>query len=137
MLLIQVEVKFDMIHVDSEDVDISRFAIEAALYDNAELPGYSKNEGVADSSSYSPVLLKPKSLWSGFGFPGYHLFGKLEMPKLWSCENVRNYIMKIIICKQFEYLPVCLLGLHMIPPIFNSVTQLLQEYFPSRDFGKL
>ncbi|XP_039136527.1 beta-galactosidase-like [Dioscorea cayenensis subsp. rotundata] len=88
---LEVEVKFDMIHVDSEDVDISRFAIEAALYDNAELPGYSKNEGVADSSSYSPVLLKPKSLWSGFGFPGYHLFGKLEMPKLWSCENPNLY----------------------------------------------
>ena len=94
MLFIQVEVKFDIISVESDEVDISSFIVEAVLYDNAELSGYGKSEGVADSSSYSPVLLKPKSLSNGFGFPGYHLVGNLEMPKLWSCENVRNLIMK-------------------------------------------
>lgn len=100
MLFIQVEVKFDMISVQSEEVDISSFTVEAVLYDNAELSGYGRSEGVADSSSYSPVRLKPESMSNGFGFPGYHLVGKLEMPKLWSCENVRNLVMKIIICKQ-------------------------------------
>lgn len=85
----QVEVEIDSHKQDQEHV--STLSIEAALYDNSRL----SNSLNADLSSANVINLKPKPKQTGspcHGFHGYILGGKIENPKLWSSEHVRNLI---------------------------------------------
>lgn len=66
--------------------------MEATLYDNAGWYPCGDNEGNMDIT-FNPVAhLKAKPPPAGCrGFIGYQLEGKLDRPKLWSCEHVRKY----------------------------------------------
>jgi len=86
---IEVEVEIDSHKQDREHV--STLSIEAALYDNCGL----SDSLDADLSSANVVNLKPKPKATRrhcLGFHGYVLGGKIENPKLWSSEHVRNLI---------------------------------------------
>lgn len=80
--------------IDSQKQDqehVSTLSIEAALYDNSRL----SNSLDADLSSANMINLKPKPKPTRSpcrGFHGYVLAGKIENPKLWSSEHVRNLI---------------------------------------------
>jgi len=89
--LCQVEVKIDGLNENSEDVDVSSLAMEATLYDNTRWISCGANEGNMDMmpNAVAHMKLKPPPTWP-LGFHGYQLEGKLDRPKLWSSEHVRN-----------------------------------------------
>lgn len=76
--------------IDSHKQDrehISTLSIEATLFDNSN----------SDMSAANVVDLKTKPKPEGgpcHGFHGYVLGGKVENPKLWSSEEVRNLILR-------------------------------------------
>lgn len=77
----------------SKDVNLSSLTMEATLYDNAGWCNGGDNSRKMDLTSYDVVHMKLKSQHAGrVGFHGYHLEGKLERPRLWSSEHVRNLI---------------------------------------------
>lgn len=84
----QVDVKIDDFQGTPEDTVLSRFTIEASLYDTS---GWYKGDADVDliSSNVGKMKLKIKSGASP-GFQGYWLGGKLDIPKLWSAEKVRK-----------------------------------------------
>lgn len=71
-----------------KDNILANFIVEAALYDTGS---WYNIEGSANllSSNVANLKLNPSSS-ALLGFLGYVLEGKLEMPKLWSAEQVRN-----------------------------------------------
>ena len=91
--------------IDSHKQDrehVSTLSIEAALYDNCGL----SDSLDADLSSANVVNLKPKPKATRrhcLGFHGYVLGGKIENPKLWSSEHVRNLIQRNSTAKVHSY----------------------------------
>ena len=81
--------------IDSHKQDrehIPTLSIEATLFDNSE----SSDDLNSDMSATNVVNLKTKPKPKGgpcHGFHGYVLGGKVENPKLWSSEKVRNLIL--------------------------------------------
>lgn len=73
----------------SKDSILNKFSIEAELFDSAK---WHDSDEYCDlhSSSVAHMELDPSSSTAIFGFLGYVLVGKLESPKLWSAEQVRN-----------------------------------------------
>jgi len=80
------------VEIDSHKQDrehVPTLSIEATLFDNSGL----SNSIDADLSSANAVNLKPKPKPTRGPFPGFHgyvLGGKIENPKLWSSEHVRD-----------------------------------------------
>lgn len=78
--------------IDSHKQDrehVSSLSIEATLYDDSRQSGGLNS----DMSSANVVNLKAKPNPKGgpcHGFHGYVLGGKMENPKLWSSEKVRD-----------------------------------------------
>lgn len=78
--------------IDSHKQDqehVPTLSIEATLIDNSGL----SNSIDADLSSANAVNLKPKPKRTRspcLGFHGYVLGGKIDNPKLWSSEHVRD-----------------------------------------------
>lgn len=87
-IIFQVEVIIDnSLETPKENV-LSRFTIEASLYDTE---GWYKNDASADLISSNVANMKLNiSSTARLGFHGYLLSGKLETPKLWSAEQVRK-----------------------------------------------
>lgn len=76
--------------------------MEATLYDNTGWYACGNNEGKVDLSSYDALHLNLRS--PSIGIDGFHCYifeGKLERPKLWSSENVRNFDTVLAIYKAF------------------------------------
>lgn len=98
--MIQVEVKIDDSLETSKDSILNKFSIEAELFDNAKW--YDSNE-YCDlySSSVAHLELDSSSSHARFGFLGYFLVGKLESPKLWSAEQVRNLSLFVFSAKKY------------------------------------
>lgn len=71
----------------SKDSILANFVIEAGLYDTGSWYNF---DGCIDllSSKVANIQLNPST--ASVEFPGYMLLGKLEMPRLWSAEQVRN-----------------------------------------------
>ncbi|XP_062093159.1 uncharacterized protein LOC133798723 [Humulus lupulus] len=92
---IEVEVKIDNSQATPKDTILSRFTIEASLYDTT---GWYKGDGDTDliSSNVANMKLKTKSGASP-GFQGYWLGGKLDKPKLWSAEKPDLYTLVVIL----------------------------------------
>ena len=67
---------------------LANFTIEAALYDTGSW--YDSEESANLLSSNVANLKLTHSPMGLLGFLGNVLEGKLEMPKLWSAEQVRN-----------------------------------------------
>lgn len=86
-LIIQVEVKIDNSHETSKDTVLANYIIEAALYDTGS---WYNCDGNADllSSNVANIKLNPST--TSLGFHGYVLVGRIEMPRLWSAEQVRE-----------------------------------------------
>lgn len=86
--LIQVEVKIDTTQEASKGRVLDNFVIEAALYDTRS---WYNHNGIGDllSSNVANIKLRP-SIGASVDFPGFVLEGKLEMPRLWSVEQVRK-----------------------------------------------
>ena len=83
--------KIDNSREISKENILANFTIEAALYDNGN--GYDDAE-VVDLLSTKVAHLEPcPSSDASLGFHGYLLAGKLQMPKLWSAEHVRNLVL--------------------------------------------
>lgn len=99
---IQVEVKIDnsAMNIDrsvetgswfktSEDKFIANFTIEAEIFDTGSW--YTSN-GHANMLSTSVAHLQlTNSVDFYLGFIGYQLKGKLQMPKLWTAEQVKVF----------------------------------------------
>lgn len=90
--LIQVEVKIDTSREASKDSVLANFVIEAALYDTRS---WYSHDGIGNllSSNVANIKLSPSG--ASVDFPGYVLEGKLEMPRLWSAEQVRKLTFQI------------------------------------------
>lgn len=71
----------------SKDSILANFVIEAGLYDTGS---WYNSDGCIDllSSNMTSIQLNPST--ASVEFPGYVLVGKLEVPRLWSAEQVRN-----------------------------------------------
>jgi beta-galactosidase len=82
------------VEIDSHKKDrehVPTLSIEATLFDNSGL-SISIDAGLSYANA---VNLKPKPNPTGSpcrGFHGYVLGGKIENPKLWSSEHVRDII---------------------------------------------
>lgn len=78
----------------SKDRVLDNFIIEAEIYDTAS---WYDQEGYMDllSSKAANIRLNP-SPTRLLGFHGYVLSGKLETPRLWSAEQVRNLSYQLI-----------------------------------------
>lgn len=72
----------------SKDNILPNYTIEASLFDTAS---WYSTDGYADlaSSNVASLKLNPSPSTS-LGFHGYWLEGRLEMPRLWSAEQVRT-----------------------------------------------
>lgn len=85
--------------IDSHKQDrehVPTLSIEAALFDNSGL----SNSIDADLSYANAVNLKPKPKSTrSLGFHGYVLGGKIENPKLWSSEHVRDITPRKFCCQ--------------------------------------
>ncbi|XP_024021112.1 uncharacterized protein LOC21406722 isoform X1 [Morus notabilis] len=92
---IEVEVIIDnSLETPKENV-LSRFTIEASLYDTE---GWYKNDASADLISSNVANMKLNiSSTARLGFHGYLLSGKLETPKLWSAEQPNLYTLVVIL----------------------------------------
>lgn len=79
--------KIDSSREKSKDSVLVNFVIEAALYD---IGSWNSQDGQIDllSSNLANIKLSPSS--ASLEFHGYMLVGKLEMPRLWSAEQVRK-----------------------------------------------
>lgn len=86
-LIIQVEVKIDNSCDASKDRVLENYTIEAALYDTGSWYNF---DGHADllGSHVANIKLSPST--TRLGFHGYVLGGRLESPRLWSAEQVRE-----------------------------------------------
>ncbi|TQD77556.1 hypothetical protein C1H46_036910 [Malus baccata] len=84
----QVEVKIDNSRETSKDSFLPNYTIEASLFDTAS---WYSTDGYADlaSSNVASLKLNPSPSTS-LGFHGYWLEGRLEMPRLWSAEQITN-----------------------------------------------
>lgn len=82
----QVEVKIDN---SFENKDIVDFTIEASLYDNGNWLSRSDRIDLlsANIADLELVLSSDPCL----GFKGYMLVGKVQVPKLWSAEQVSDF----------------------------------------------
>jgi beta-galactosidase len=83
------------VEIDSNKQDrehVPTFSIEATIFDNS-----GPSDGLnSDMSAANVVNLKSKPNPKGgpcHGFHGYVLGGKMENPKLWSSEKVRDLIL--------------------------------------------
>lgn len=101
LLIIQVEVKIDNSREKTKDDILTNYTIEAALFDTGGLDG-------TDNMISTDVAHLELFKYTGpvLGFHGYLLVGKLQMPKLWSAEQVRNLsqIQKFIFCLLIQQL---------------------------------
>lgn len=85
----QVEVKIDYSRESSNENILSNFSVEADVFDTGR--SYDSDENIdLLSCNVAHLKLNPPSKAS-LGFHGYVLVGKLERPKLWSAERVRNH----------------------------------------------
>ena len=87
--MIQVEVKIDNSLETSKDSVLANYSIEAALYDSGSWYTSNGNPDLL-SSNVADLKLQPSSA-PPLGFHGYVLVGRLQSPKLWSAEQVRNF----------------------------------------------
>jgi beta-galactosidase len=80
-------VKIDNSRETSKDRVLENYNIEAALYDTGSWYNF---DGYADllASNVANIKLNPST--ASLGFHGYVLDGRLEMPRLWSAEQVRE-----------------------------------------------
>lgn len=87
-IISQVEMIIDNSQETPKDNVLSRFTIEASLFDTK---GWYESDSCADliSSKVANLKLNIKSTPLR-GFHGYLLSGKLDAPKLWSAEQVRK-----------------------------------------------
>ena len=87
-IISQVEVIIDNSQETPKDNVLSRFTIEASLFDTN---GWYESDSCADLilSKVDNLKLNVKSTPLR-GFHGYLLGGKLDAPKLWSAEQVRK-----------------------------------------------
>ncbi|XP_051122924.1 uncharacterized protein LOC127245866 [Andrographis paniculata] len=77
----------------SEDKFTASFTIEAEIFDNGSL--YT-SKGHGNLQAKSVACLKMTSCVDYYlGFLGYHLNGKLEIPKLWSAEQPNLYTLVV------------------------------------------
>lgn len=91
---IQVEVKIDKSAVSihnatSEDKFTANFTIDAEIFDTGSC--YAGNGHVDLLSTNVAHLQMTQSVDYILGFIGYHLSGKVQMPKLWSAEQVKFF----------------------------------------------
>lgn len=86
--MIQVEVKLDNSREESKESVLKNYTIEAAVYDSGS---WFASDGNPDllSSHVADVKLQPSG--APLGFHGFVLVGKIQSPKLWSAEQVRNF----------------------------------------------
>ncbi|KAF4388952.1 hypothetical protein F8388_026681 [Cannabis sativa] len=91
----RVEVKIDNSQATPKDTLLSRFTIEASLYDTTS---WYKGDGDADllSSNVANMKLKTKTGASP-GFQGYWIGGKIDKPKLWSAEKPDLYTLVVLL----------------------------------------
>jgi beta-galactosidase len=82
------------VEIDSQKQDrehVSTLSIEATLYDNYGPADVLTSD--MSAASVANLKLKPASRPKHcYGFHGYVLGGKVENPKLWSSEHVRDLI---------------------------------------------
>ncbi|XP_022867807.1 uncharacterized protein LOC111387485 [Olea europaea var. sylvestris] len=95
---IQVEVKIDKSAVSihnatSEDKFTANFTIDAEIFDTGSC--YAGNGHVDLLSTNVAHLQMTQSVDYILGFIGYHLSGKVQMPKLWSAEQPNLYTLVI------------------------------------------
>lgn len=79
--------KIDNSRETSKDSFLANYSIEAALYDTGT---WYKFDGNVDLLSSNVANMKLNTLTSNLGFHGYVLVGRIEMPRLWSAEQVRK-----------------------------------------------
>ncbi|CAI9102953.1 OLC1v1001355C1 [Oldenlandia corymbosa var. corymbosa] len=92
---IQVEVRIDCLKETSKEDFLSRFKIEAALFDSGSWNNSDDNY-LIDLHSSRVALSELCSSYSRYlGFEGYRLKGKLLMPKLWSAEQPNLYTLVV------------------------------------------
>lgn len=86
--VLQVEVTIDNSKETSKDSVLTNYTIEAALFDSGS---WNTSDGNPDllSSNVTDIKFQPST--APLGFHGYMLVGKLQSPKLWSAEQVRNF----------------------------------------------
>lgn len=79
--------KIDESRETSKDGVLANYTIEAALYDTGSWYNF---DGYSDllSSNMANIKLTPST--ASLGFHGYVLVGRIEMPRLWSAEQVRK-----------------------------------------------
>lgn len=79
--------KIDNSRETSKDGVLTNYTIEAALYDTGSWYNF---DGYSDllSSNVANIKLTPST--ASLGFHGYVLVGRIEMPRLWSAEQVRK-----------------------------------------------
>ena len=88
VLTVQVEVKIESSQEIPIDNIFDNLTVEAALYDTGNW--YNSEESANLLSSNVANLKLTHSPMGILGFMGNVLEGKLEKPKLWSAEQVRN-----------------------------------------------
>lgn len=84
----QVEVKIDSPPQIPRENILSNFVIEAALYDTGSWYNGDRSSNLLLSNVANLNVVPSNTVV--LGFLGYTITGKLEMPKLWSAEQVRN-----------------------------------------------
>lgn len=89
-----MEVKIDNLQETSKDTVLTNYTIEAALFDSGSWYSSDGNPDLLSSNvadlTFQPDLTFQQST-APLGFYGYVLVGKLQSPKLWSAEHVRNF----------------------------------------------
>jgi beta-galactosidase len=85
---IQVEVKIDRLQDTSIDNVLTNYTIEATLFDSGSWESPDGNPDLL-ASKVADITFQPTT--APLGFYGYTLVGKLQSPKLWSAEQVRNF----------------------------------------------
>ncbi|PNY00160.1 glycoside hydrolase family 2 protein [Trifolium pratense] len=83
-----VEVKIDRLQDTSIDNVLTNYTIEATLFDSGSWESPDGNPDLL-ASKVADITFQPTT--APLGFYGYTLVGKLQSPKLWSAEQVRNF----------------------------------------------
>lgn len=83
----QVEVKIDN---SLDNNDIADFTIEASLYDSGNWLSHSDHVDLLSTNiAHLELVLSSDPC---VGFKGYMLVGKVQAPKLWSAEQVSDFL---------------------------------------------
>lgn len=88
---VQVEVQINYLNETPKEDILAQFTIEATLFDTGSWYCSNDNAHIDLLSSSVSHLQLDSSQNHYLGFVGYMLKGKLQMPKLWSAEQVRQF----------------------------------------------